>query len=210
MLGISWPSDIGTQDVDIAADNQYTLALPRPKTAINLGQLILDSGIGYVEVPALSRKQPSTSYKIRNKDFQIDVLAPMLGRETKRPVHLAEFDTYATPLRHLDYLLEEIQPTVLLYEHGIMINVPAPGRFAIHKCVISQKRTAAFAAKARKDLSQAEQVLRVLLETRPADIPLAFDAAQNRGDSFVARFVAGLDQIDGEVATTVRRHIGIG
>ncbi len=210
MLGISWPSDIGTQDVDIAADNQYTLALPRPKTAINLGQLILDSGIGYVEVPALSRKQPSTSYKIRNKDFQIDVLAPMRGRETKRPVHLAEFDTYATPLRHLDYLLEEIQPTVLLYEHGIMINVPAPGRFAIHKCVISQKRTAAFAAKARKDLSQAEQVLRVLLETRPADIPLAFDAAQNRGDSFVAGFVAGLDQIDGEVATTVRSHIGIG
>ena len=209
MLGVSWSSDIGTQDVDIAADNHYNLALPRSKTAVNLRQLILDSGMGYLEVPALNRKQPSTSYKIRNKDFRIDVLAPMRGRETRRPIHLTDFDTYATPLRHLDYLLEDIQPTILLYGHGIMINVPAPGRFAIHKCVISQKRTAAFAAKARKDLNQAEQIFQALLEIRPADITLAFDAAQHRGDAFVDGFVAGLKQIDKDIEAAVRNQLGI-
>jgi len=72
----------------------------RPRTPIQLGQIILDSGMGFFEVPALNRKQPSTSFKIRGRDFIVDVL----------------------------------QPAVLLYEHGIMINVPAPGRFAIHKC----------------------------------------------------------------------------
>ena len=209
MLGISWSSDVGTQDVDIAADNRYTLALPRPRAAINLGQLILDSGMGYIEVPALNRKQPSTSFRIRNRDFRVDVLAPMRGRETSRPVKLEDFGTYATPLRHLDYLLEDIQPAVLLYEHGIMINVPSPGRFAIHKCVISQKRAAAAAARTQKDLNQAEQLFSALMELRPTDISLAFDAAQSQGESFVGRFTSGLQLIDDDVSDAVRDRLGI-
>ena len=204
MLGVSWPSEIGTQDVDIAIDDQYTLALPRPKTPINLGQLILDSGMGFIEVPTLNRRQPSTSFKIRNRDFRVDVLAPMRGRETNRPIELPDFGTYAMPLRHLDYLLEDIQPAVLLHRHGVMINLPAPGRFAVHKCVVSQKRGAGSAAKARKDLSQAEQVFQALLELRPADIALALRAADVRDGAFRNRLDAGLERIDNEVANAVR------
>ena len=203
MLGVAWASDVGTQDIDLAADNHYELALPRPKAPINLKQKILDSGMGFFEVPALDRKQPSTSFKIRGRDFIIDVLAPMKGRETTRPVHLKDLGTYASPLRHLDYLLEDLQPAVLLYEHGIMINVPAPGRFAIHKCVISQKRPAAFATKASKDRIQAEQVFQVLLENRPSDISLAYEAAKAQGNAFVSEFREGLGLIDETVATAV-------
>jgi hypothetical protein len=160
--------------------------------------------MGFFEVPALNRKQPSTSFKIRGRDFIVDVLAPMKGRETSKPVYLEAFGTYASPLRHLDYLLEDLQPAVLLYEHGIMVNVPAPGRFAIHKCAISQKRPAAFAAKGRKDLSQAEQVFEVLLDSRPTDIALAYNAAKNQGSAFVADFHAGLRLLDSEMASRLR------
>lgn len=203
MLSVAWPDSAGTQDIDIAAENHYELALPRKK--INLGQLILDSGMGFFEVPALSRGQPSTSFKIRNRELIVDVLAPLKGRESARPVHLREFNTYASPLRHLDYLLEDVQPVVLLYEHGIMVNVPTPGRFALHKIVISQKRSAAFAAKATKDRSQAEQVLAALLQDRPMDISLAYKAAKGRGDAFLTSINAGLDMIDAEVAASVRK-----
>ncbi len=209
MLSVSWTSDTGTQDVNVAADNRYSLALPHPRTRINLGQLILDSGMGFVEVPALNRKQPSTSFKIRGRDFVVDVLTSMKGRETKRPVHLTDFGTHATPLRDLDYLLQDLQPVVLLYEHGIMVNVPAPGRFAIHKCAISQKRPAAFAAKALKDRIQAEQVFGVLLEDRPVDISLAYDAAKIQGDAFVSSFVAGLNMLDDDIAAAVRDQLEI-
>ena len=140
MLSVTWAGDSGTHDIDLAADNHYSLALPRPRTPINLKQTILDSGLGFFEVPALNRKQPSTSFKIRGRDFIVDVLAPMKGRETSRPVHLIDLGTYASPLRHLDYLLDDLQPAVLLYEHGILVNVPAPGRFAIHKCVVAEKK----------------------------------------------------------------------
>ena len=202
MLGVSWDGDVGTQNV--AIDNRYTLALPRPRKLVNLGQLILDSGMGFIEVPALDRRQPSTSFKIRNRDFRIDVLAPMRGRETSRPIELAGFGTYATPLRHLDYLLDDIQPAVLLYGHGIMVNVPAPGRFAVHKCVVSQKRGSGYAEKIRKDLRQAEQVFQVLLELRPADITQALRAAGRRAKAFRDRLELGLARLDTGIADAVR------
>lgn len=208
MLGVAWASGAGTQDIDLAADNHYKLALPRPRSPINLKQAILDSGMGFFEVPALNRKQPSTSFKIRGRDFIIDVLAPMKGRESARPVHLTDIGTYASPLRHLDYLLEDLQPAVLLYEHGIMINVPSPGRFAIHKCAISQKRPPAFATKSLKDRSQAEQVFQALLETRPADITLAYESAKTRGDAFIADFRTGLHLIDESTAAAVEDLTG--
>jgi len=205
MLSVIWPTSAGTQDIDIAADNHYALALPREK--INLSQLILDSGLGFFEVPALNRGQPSTSFKIRNRELIVDVLAPMKGRESARPIHLKDFGTHASPLRHLDYLLQDIQPVVLLYEHGIMINVPTPGRFAIHKCVISQKRPAGAATKALKDRRQAEQVFNVLLQDRPTDITLAYNAARNQGDAFLKSFDSGLNLIDADIASAVRHLI---
>lgn len=209
MLGVRWASEHGTQDIDIAADNRYLVALPRPKESIHLRQLILDSGMGFFEVQALNRKQPSTSYKIKGADFRVDVLTPMRGRESKRPVSLEAFHTYAEPVRFLDYLLQDVQPAVLLYEHGIMINVPAPARFAVHKCVVSQQRPAAFATKSRKDLSQAEQLFQVLLELRPGDVPLAVAAAEQMGDPFVNDFRAGLDLIDSGLAKKIRELIPV-
>jgi len=205
MLGVSWQSGVGTQDVDLAMDNRYLLALPRPKRPVNLGQLILDSGMGFIEVPTLNPREPSTSFRIHNRDFRVDVLAPMRGRETTRPVKLDQFGTYATPLRHLDYLLEDIQPAVLLYGHGIMINVPAPGRFAVHKCAISQKRGSGSAAKIRKDLSQAEELFQALLELRPTDVTLALRAAAEKGKALQDKFQAGLDRLDTTIAAEVRR-----
>lgn len=207
MLGVKWFSELATQDIDIAADNRFTLALPRPKKPIKLGQLLLDSDMGFFEVPALDRKRPSTAFKIRGRELTVDVLAPMRGRETQRPVHLTDFDTYAQPLRFLDYLIEEMQPAVLLYKHGIMTNVPAPARFAIHKCVVSQRRTAAFADKTRRDLQQAEQVFRVLVEERPGDITLAFEAAKKMGGGFLEYFDRGLNQIGNETRESVQALI---
>ena len=205
MLGVTWRSSVGTQDVDLAADNRYTLALPRPRKPVNLEQLILDSGMGFIPVPTLNPRQPSTSFRIRNRDFRIDVLAPMRGRETSRPIRLEALNTHATPLRHLDYVLEDLQPAVLLHGHGIMINVPAPGRFAVHKCAVSQNRASGSAAKGQKDLSQAEQVLEALLELRPADISIALEAARTRPASFQQSIDAGLDRIDSSIAAEVRK-----
>jgi len=58
MPGVKWASELATRDMDIAADNRFTVALPRPKKPISLCQIVLDSGMGFFEVPALNREQP--------------------------------------------------------------------------------------------------------------------------------------------------------
>lgn len=204
MLGVRWSGAVATQDIDIAADDRYTLALPSGKQPINLPQVILDSGLGFFAVPALDRRRPSTSFKVRGREFRIDVLAPMHGRDTSRPVELKDFQACAEPVRWLDYVLEDIQPVVLLYRHGILINVPAPGRFAVHKCVVSQRRAPAQAVKARKDLEQAAAVFNVLLQDRPGDIQLALDAAERHGERFMTAFHAGLERLGDDVVEGVR------
>lgn len=206
MLGVRWPERSTTQDIDIAADD-FRLALPRERKRIDLGQMILHSGLGFFEVPALNRRQPSTSYKMRGRDFRIDVLTPMRGRETNRPVRLKNFNTYAQPLRYLDYLLDDLQAAVLLHGHGIMVNVPSPARFAIHKCAISRKRPSAFAAKARKDLAQAEQLFQVLTAERPADVVLAFEAAQGMGAVFLRDVQDGLELLGKDTQQAIRRLV---
>jgi hypothetical protein len=69
--------------------------------------------------------------------------------------------------------------------------------------VVSQKRPAALATKALKDRRQAEQLFRVLLEDRPADIVLAYDAARTQGDAFISRFKRGLELLPRDVADAV-------
>jgi hypothetical protein len=204
MLGVSWPTAPRTQDIDIAVDDTFLLALPRDKAPVRLGQVILESGMGFFEVPALDRKRPSTSYRIRGKEFRVDLLAPMRGRETERPVRLNQFDTYAQPVRYLDYLLHDLQAAVLLFGHGVMVNVPSPSRFAVHKCVVSQMRVPAFATKARKDLTQAEQLFQVLATDRPGDVILAFEAAEKMGARFLERMRAGLERLSDETRAAIR------
>jgi hypothetical protein len=79
-------------------------------------------------------------------------------------------------VRFLEYLIENAQPAVLVAKAGILVNVPTPARFALHKLVISNRRAAAFQVKARKDIDQAEQLLLVLLRHRPGDLRQAWDS----------------------------------
>lgn len=70
------------------------------------------------------------------------------------------------------------------FDIGILVNVPDPARFAVHKLVISQRRPTAFAAKSAKDLDQAQQLLEVLLDIRPGAILAAVEATEQIGVKF--------------------------
>ncbi len=196
MLGVIWHSELQTRDIDLASDYKYPIVIPRGRKPIDLVRILLDSGMGFLEVPALNRKSPSTKFKIRGQELSVELLTPMRGRETAKPVEIPGLAAFAEPVRFLDYLLEDIQPAVLLYKHGILINVPAPARFAFHKLVVSQRRRSCDEEKISRDLSQAEQLFEVLVEGRPGDLILAYEAAENMGAKFVDQLAAGMTMID--------------
>jgi len=208
MLGVIWHSNLQTRDIDQASDYKYPIVIPRGKKPIDLSRLLLDSGMGFLEVPALNRKSPSTKFKIRGQELSVELLTPMRGRETAKPVEIPGVAAFAEPVRFLDYLLENIQPAVLLFKQGILINVPAPARFALHKRVVSQRRRAGQAEKIRRDLSQAEQLLEVLVEGRPGDLILAHEAAEKTGGIFDKQLSAGMAMINPEVSESVKQITG--
>jgi hypothetical protein len=204
MLGIQWQSETTrTQDIDIASEPNFIIGLPDRK--INLQQAIIESELGFIEVPALSRKSPSTRFRIRGKQLSVDVLTPMLGRTSSKPIHVASLGVYAEPVRFLDYLLDDAQPAVVVAKAGILVNVPAPARFALHKLVVAVRRIPAFQTKASKDLGQAEQLLQYLLRNRPGDLRTAWAAAVKQPPKFLQQLRAGLERLSVETRTGISR-----
>lgn len=83
-------------------------------------------------------------------EISIEFLVPEIGRGSSVPYPLPGFGINAQPLRFLSFLEEEIQ--TLPYK-GLYVKVPHPARFALHKLLISQRRTKEY--KAEKDVEQA-------------------------------------------------------
>jgi len=206
MLGVRWLSDQQTHDIDIASDNTFRLAVRPDTPKMALSEILLNSGMGFVEVPALNRKSASTEFKIKGHTLSVELLTPMGKKNSATPVMIKTLGTHAEPVRYLDYLLDDIQPAVLLYRHGVLVNVPSPARFAIHKLVVSQRRPAAMQEKSRRDLSQAEQCLSVLLEHRPFDISEAAEAARAMGDKFNQQLDRGLKQLHHQLQSNLESH----
>lgn len=208
MLGFAWSSaSTTTEDVDVAQDYKMPVAVDlQPR---NLRDELMNAGLGIVEVPALDRKSPSTRFRIRGRQFSVDILTPMRGKTDSSPVHVPSLEVMATPVRFLDYLLEDLQPAAVVAGSGILVNVPAPGRYAFHKLVLARRRPAAWQARAAKDQAQAAELIEVLVELRPGDLSLAHEAALQMPEKFQRELTAGFKRLPGELRGRLREFAGI-
>lgn len=194
MLGVRWSTEaMRTHDIDVAAGQRLPIGVK--ETTADLRGVLLDAGMGFFEVPALNRKHPSTSFAIRGQQLTVDLLTPMLGRPSSKPVVIKALGSPATPVRFLEYLLEETEPAVVVARAGIALNVPAPARYALHKLVTSGRRPPAWQTKALKDLDQAGQLLDVLIADRPGDLALAWEAAAKQPPKFRQQMAQGLKRL---------------
>ncbi|MGZ2260208.1 nucleotidyltransferase family protein [Roseobacter sp. A03A-229] len=99
----------------------------------------------------------------------------------------------AIALRHLDFLLADPIPAVSLYRSGVLIQIPRPERFAIHKLIVADRRAGgADAQKSAKDRAQAAYLIAALAELRPDELREAYVVAQERGPKWAARIAASL------------------
>lgn len=178
-----------TEDIDIARraklafDNAFDMRLL---------DMLRESGIDFVEVPSLDKKQPATSFKEKGRArFQVDLLAPARG-ETMTLVAVPELNAHATGLPFLDYLVVESQMAMLMAREGCCaVRVPLPERFAIHKLVVSRLR-AGRSAKSEKDVQQACVLCAVLAERHPGALESAIQTLPRRATK---HFRAALESV---------------
>jgi hypothetical protein len=123
-------------------------------------------------------------------NFQVDVLT-QFGRGRKSPIIVDDLQCSAEALNFMEYLGEESTEAVALYGTGVLISVPPPTRYAIHKLLIAQERRSQ-SPKRTKDLKQANDLIDVLLETDSMSLEEAIQEARERGPKWKRNIDASL------------------
>ena len=177
-LGVSLADTLAvTEDVDIAAFEGLKLVI-HDQVSPSLAETFRDLNLS--PAPGLDRRNRPTRWAMPGGGTMVDFLAPRM-RETDGVLMLKPLGVYAQTLSFLNFLIAEPIPAVALYRSGILVQIPQPERYAIHKLIVAQRRSTGSEAKARKDLAQAELLIRILAEDRPHALEEAFERAMAAG-----------------------------
>ncbi|MCF8062956.1 MAG: nucleotidyltransferase domain-containing protein, partial [Deltaproteobacteria bacterium] len=186
LLGMHWDhSALRTQDIDIGSTAGMSIALPFMKA--DVPKTLDGLEMGFLPVPPLNPKHPSTSFMVRGSALRLDVVTPEKDPGNGDPVFLPRLNVAAQPLRFLDFLMADPVKGAVIDGGGVLVHVPQPARFALHKLIVFDERPVTAHAKGMKDLAQAAQLLQVLMDERPGDVLLAWDALRQRGAGWVKR-----------------------
>lgn len=181
LLGFILPAQaVRTGDLDIAQDYGISMALDD-----RLDRSFLDvlraADTAFSPVPKLD---PSKSATYRTPDgYAVDVLTTSRHAGDEETSRLDALNTDATPLRFLDFLLRETIEAAVLHGDGVLVRVPTPARYAVHKLIISRKRSQAN-PKRRKDLEQATALIQALAQDDPFALRDAYAEARERGETW--------------------------
>jgi hypothetical protein len=208
-LGLGWVGGEQTADVDFAhAGRNISIALPatvraRPHSALTA----MEEGF----LPLVQfRGAAGASYRHRDEpEFQIDFLTPRTS-ESDAPVMVENLDVALQPLRFMEFSLEAVQQATLFDPTGraVVVNLPAPERYAVHKLLVVGERTGAWRAKVPKDLSQAASLIEYFGDAAPDLLADAWKDVLGRGPGWRKRAIEGraaLRRLDPDLADLLAR-----
>lgn len=195
MLGLRWGDTSRTQDVDFAhAGKQMAIALPSD-VDIDTHGAVESLQMGFLPIINSSGKVGGTYLNSRDPDFQIDFLTP-LHRGGDAPYEHPRLKVVLQPLKFMEFSLEDMQQGVLFCADGaVVVNVPHPARYALHKLIVFGERPVARALKANKDLRQAAALLAYFRANSDWDLQAAWVDLIGRGPGWVSRVQRGRDAL---------------
>lgn len=193
MLGVRWKSGWRTNDVDVAhAGRNVSLALAEnPKADIHDAITSLEMGL----LPQQSLVTgPGATYLTARKDIRIDLLTAA-GR-VDEPYLYAPLNVRLQPLKFMEFSLEQTTQTVLLSgERAVLVNVPSPMRYALHKLVIMGEREEAFRMKVNKDAGQVAALVDYGLRRSARALEAAAKDLMSRGPGWRRRAMEGVSHV---------------
>lgn len=179
-----------TDDLDIASFERLSLALA-DTISPTLQQVLSD--FSFEPVPTL---EPEKVWRWRQtrSNLLVEFLTPSFEEEEGlRP--LAALGVYAQSLHYLNYLVAEPINAAVPYRSGVLVRIPRPERFAIHKLIVADRRqTGPDSLKSVKDRRQAAFLIQILAEDRPDDLADAYEVAMRNGPNWRKRLEASLSR----------------
>jgi hypothetical protein len=192
LLSVRLPSaSLRTQDIDVAHEIDVALAAAsEPTPSVEPALKVL----GFLPVPGVHPRHPSTSFHVRGRELRVDFVTPARRTATDSPVAIPGLGISAWPRPFLEYLIEGPVPAVVLDSSPVLVRVPRPARFALHKLWTAATRPVSEQAKAVEDRDQATAVIMVLAAERPGDLREALAALTAR-PSARRKVLAELDRV---------------
>jgi hypothetical protein len=148
------------------------------------------NSLGMSPIGSLNAKKP-TRWRMTGSDFVVDFLAPSFD-EREGPQKLEALGVWAQGLHFLNFLIRDPIPAAALYREGVLVQVPRPERFAIHKLIVAARRHGPGKGKAEKDIEQARALIAALGEMRPHELGTVYEEALQQGDAWRMAIEASL------------------
>jgi len=191
-LGIRFDSDelAQTGDIDFASFERLSVALG-DRVEEDPGEIL--RALKFDAVPGVQDRQVWKWRQNRGSAI-VEFLTPAFGDESVKP--LPALGVSAQGLNYLNYLLAEPLQAVALYRAGVLVQIPRPERFAVHKLIVADRRQGRpDQLKSHKDRGQAAFLIGILAQDRPDDLREAYLDAMSRGPRWRDRIAASLHRM---------------
>jgi hypothetical protein len=188
-LGVRFDTDelAQTGDIDFASFERLSVALG-DQVEESPGEILRT--LKFDPVPSLNDRQV-WKWRQSTGEALVEFLTPAFGDETVKL--LPALGVSAQGLNYLNFLIADPIHAIALYRSGVLVQVPRPERFAIHKLIVADRRRGGpDQAKARKDRGQAAFLVEILAKDRPEELREAYEDALARGPRWRARIEASL------------------
>lgn len=179
-----------TGDVDIASFERLAVAVA-DTVSEPMAEVLSD--LSFAPVPSL-HKGKVWRWRQTDKSMLVEFLTPSFeAEEGLKP--LPSLGVSAQSLHFLNFLLARPIPAVGLYRSGVLVQIPRPEAFALHKLIVAARRTGDDRSKARKDMAQAALLIAALAEDRPGELAEAWEEARAGGPKWCALIDATLKKM---------------
>jgi hypothetical protein len=176
-LRLSFDQTAMTNDIDIASFEKLSLALGE-KAIPSVDEVL--SGFDFAPVPSLDAGKV-WRWRQYSGESLVEFLTPSFN-EDEELRELAALGVSAQSLHFLNFIVAGPIPAAAVYRDGILVHIPRPERFAVHKLIVADRRAdGPDSIKSRKDMMQAEILISILAEDRPSDLAEAYEDAISRG-----------------------------
>jgi hypothetical protein len=164
------------------------------------------------EIPHQADGRQSTKFRSRT-GFSVEFLTPNRGSADHQgqPAAMPALGRAAAePLRFLDFLIYQPVRAVLLHRAGIPVLVPQPARYAVHKLIVSARRSQheGGVTKSQKDLQQAGLLIEALLQARmDDDLADAYAEAFDRGPHWREAMISTLARMEPDLLAAIKERL---
>ncbi len=193
MFGVHWAGNASTLDLDFAhVGRNVSLALPENLT------IDVTAAIDSLQMGFVPNQSGTTLRKADEPDFDLDFLTTR-GRSGDKPVFLPRLNIHMQPLRFMELSLENTMRSTLVTAAGpIVVNLPRPERYVLHKLIVSGERPQEERTKANKDIAQAASLLDYLMTHDAFELAQSWRAARARGTGWAQRLDKGMKRLHGQ------------